>query len=98
MTNDGPPEERIIEKNASPPTELLGSEAWPADSMMETMMGGEMARIFQFNKCHPTERFCPACHLHYKKPLNPVTTSEKEQEQSGICSTACFKKLVGPDV
>ena len=98
---DGPPEERIIQRNAPVPTETLSNADWPADAqqaMMAAMMGGgDFGRILQFNKVHPTERFCPACHLHYKKPENPVTISEKEQALSGICSTKCFKQLVGDE-
>jgi hypothetical protein len=101
MRSDGPPEERIIQGNAPIPSETLSSPAWPADREQEAMsalMGGAaMGRIFQFNKCHSTERYCPGCHLHYKKPENPVTISEKEQELSGICSTKCFQQMVGPE-
>jgi hypothetical protein len=101
MSDDGPPEERIIQRNAPVPSETLSSPTWPVDAeqqMFAAMMGGgDMGRILQFNKCHPSERFCPACHLHYKKPENPITISEKEQELSGICSTHCFQQLVGPE-
>lgn len=104
LPNDGPPADRILQRNAPPPAERLYCPEWPDDpesraqyTLMAKAMGESMVRIFLFNKAHAAERHCPNCNLRYKRPDNPVTRAEHEQELSGICSSVCFYQMNGPD-
>ena len=101
LPDDGPSENRILERNAPSPRERMYSAAWSPDpqlDMMAPLLGGEdMLRIFLFNKVHSTERHCPACHTRYKRPTSQNTRAEQEQDLSGICSSRCWLQLNGPN-
>jgi hypothetical protein len=102
-TFDGPSEDRILERNCAAPTYRMSNSTWPENSpqieaLLPMFLDEAHLRIFLFNKVHETERLCPACMTRYKRP--PAGCKGKvaiEQELSGICSSKCFAKMVGPE-
>jgi hypothetical protein len=95
-------ESRIIQRNCPTPSSRLGNQDWPENSpqidvLAHLFQNEAHLRIFLFNKVHASERICPACMTRYKRPIDPISKVEIEQEVSGICSVQCFAKMTGPD-